>query len=66
MWVAFATNCRFIVGFIIGPRKQYVADELVELIDKSIQEPQRDYLRNLAFIVISIGYLDLENQEFTE
>ena len=28
MWVAFATNCRLIVAFIIGPRKQYVANEL--------------------------------------
>lgn len=38
MWVAFATNCRLIVGFVIGPRKQYVADELVELVDKRISE----------------------------
>ncbi len=31
-WVAFATSCRLIVAFAIGPRKQYVADELVELM----------------------------------
>jgi len=38
MWVAFAPSCRLIVAFIIGPRKQYVADELLELIYKCLSE----------------------------
>ena len=29
MWVAFAPECRLIVAFVIGPRKQYVANELL-------------------------------------
>ena len=29
MWVAFAPDSRLIVAFTIGPRKQYIADELV-------------------------------------
>ena len=32
MWVAFVPGCRLILDFIIGPRKQYVADKLVELV----------------------------------
>jgi IS1 family transposase len=32
MWVAFAPGCRLILDFVIGPRKQYVADKLVELV----------------------------------
>ena len=31
MWVAFAPDCRLIIAFTIGPRKQYVANELVRL-----------------------------------
>ena len=38
MWVAFATNCRLIVAFIIGPRKQYVANELVKLTAACLSE----------------------------
>lgn len=38
MWVAFAPNSRLIVAFIIGPRKQYVADELVKLTDDCLSE----------------------------
>jgi IS1 family transposase len=38
MWVAFAPSCRLIVTFSIGPRKQYVADELVESTVKCISE----------------------------
>jgi hypothetical protein len=30
MWIAFASSCRLIVAFAIGPRKQHVADELVK------------------------------------
>ena len=36
MWVAFAPDCRLIVSFVIGPRKQYVADKLVQLTAKRI------------------------------
>lgn len=32
MWVAFVPGCRLILDFVIGPRKQYVADKLVELV----------------------------------
>ena len=38
MWVAFAPECRLIVAFVIGPRKQYVADELLELTAKRLSE----------------------------
>ena len=38
MWVAFAPGCRLIVAFVIGPRKQYVADELVKLTAKRLSE----------------------------
>jgi IS1 family transposase len=36
MWVAFAPGCRLIIAFVIGPRKQYVADKLVELTAKCV------------------------------
>lgn len=38
MWVAFAPSIRLIVAFAIGPRKQYVADELVESTAKCLSE----------------------------
>jgi IS1 family transposase len=38
MWVAFATGCRLILDFVIGPRKQYVADKLVELVNKHLSD----------------------------
>jgi len=38
MWVAFAPGCRLIIAFVIGPRKQYVADELLELTAKCLSE----------------------------
>ena len=38
MWVAFAPSCRLIIAFVIGPRKQYVADELVRLVVKCISD----------------------------
>ena len=38
MWVAFAPECRLIVAFVIGPRKQYVANELLELTAKRLSE----------------------------
>ena len=38
MWVAFASVSRLIVAFTIGPRKQYVADELVKLTDDCLSE----------------------------
>ena len=37
MWVVFATGCRLIVDFVIGPRKQYVADKLLELVSKRLK-----------------------------
>lgn len=38
MWVAFAPSYRLIIAFVIGPRKQYVADELVALTAKCLSE----------------------------
>lgn len=38
MWVAFVPGCRLILDFVIGPRKQYVADKLVELIKEHLSE----------------------------
>ena len=38
MWVAFAPSCRLIVDFIIGPRKQYVADTLLDLVSKRLSK----------------------------
>ena len=35
MWVAFAPSCRLIVDFIIGPRKQYIADRLLDVNSKA-------------------------------
>jgi len=36
MWVAFAPDSRLIVSFVIGPRKQYVANQLVKLTADSL------------------------------
>ena len=36
MWTAFAPDSRLIVSFIIGPRKQYVANKLVKLTAVSL------------------------------
>ena len=38
MWVAFSPGCRLIVALVIGARKQYVADELLELTTKCLSE----------------------------
>jgi IS1 family transposase len=38
MWVSFAPQFKLIIDFIIGPRKQCVADELVEVTDKHLSE----------------------------
>ena len=38
MLVAFAPGCRLILDFVIGPRKQYVADKLVELVSKHLSD----------------------------
>lgn len=38
LWVAFAPECRLIVAFVVGLRKQYVANELLELTVKSLSE----------------------------
>lgn len=36
MWISFAPQSRLIIDFTIGPRKQYVANRLVELTDKCL------------------------------
>jgi IS1 family transposase len=38
MWVSFVPESRLIVDFIIGPRKQYVSDELIEVTDKHLSD----------------------------
>jgi transposase-like protein len=38
IWVAFVPGCRLILDFVIGPRKQYVADKLVELVNKHLSD----------------------------
>jgi IS1 family transposase len=38
MWVAFAPGCRLILDFVIGPRKQYVANKLVELVNTHLSD----------------------------
>ena len=38
MWISFAPESRLIIDFIIGPRKQYVADELIEATDKHLSD----------------------------
>ena len=38
MWIAFVPSWRLIVAFAIGPRKQYVADELVKATAKCLSE----------------------------
>ena len=38
MWIAFAPSWRLIVAFAIGPRKQYVADELLKSTAKCLSE----------------------------
>ncbi len=38
MWIAFAPKYRLIIAFVIGPRKQYVADKLVELVSKHLSD----------------------------
>ena len=36
MWVSFAPKSRLIIDFLLGPRKQYVADELIDATDKHL------------------------------
>jgi IS1 family transposase len=36
MWIAFVPGCRLILDFVIGPRKQYVADKLLELVNSHL------------------------------
>jgi hypothetical protein len=38
MWVAFVPSWRLILDFLIGPRKQYVADKLVESVKKHLSD----------------------------
>lgn len=38
LWISFASESRLIIDFTIGPRKQYVADRLVELTDKCLSK----------------------------
>jgi IS1 family transposase len=36
LWVSFAPKSRLIIDFVLGPRKQYVADDLINATDKHL------------------------------
>jgi len=38
MWVSFAPECRLIIDFTLGPKKQYVAEELIKTTDKHLSD----------------------------
>ena len=38
MWVSFAPKSKLIIDFILGPRKQYLADELIKVTDKHLSD----------------------------
>ncbi len=38
MWLSFAPESRLIIDFVLGPRKQYVADTLIEATDKHLSD----------------------------
>ena len=38
MWLSFAPESRLIIDFVLGPRKQYVADALIEATDKHLSD----------------------------
>jgi hypothetical protein len=38
MWISFAPESRLILDFILGPRKQFVADELIKTTDKHLSD----------------------------
>jgi len=44
MWISFASNSRLIIAFTIGPRKQYVANELVKLTDDCLSKDKPIYV----------------------
>jgi hypothetical protein len=38
MWISFAPEYRLIIDFVLGPRKQYVADELIKNTDEHLSD----------------------------
>ena len=38
MWLGFVPESRLIIDFVLGPRKQYVADTLIEATDKHLSD----------------------------
>ena len=38
MWVSFAHKPKLIIDLILGPRKQYLADELIKVTDKHLSD----------------------------
>ncbi|MEN6552223.1 MAG: hypothetical protein ABFC34_04975 [Methanobacterium sp.] len=38
MWISFALESRLIIDYVLGPRKQYVADALIETTDKHLSD----------------------------
>jgi hypothetical protein len=57
MWVSFAPESRLIVAFTIGPRKQYVANELVKLTDDCLSENKPVFVTDgLDFYKVALLY----------
>ena len=46
MWVSFAPESRLIIDFIIGPRKQYVANELIEVTDNHLSDSKPIFIKD--------------------
>jgi len=44
MWVSFVPESRLIADFLIGPRKQCVADELIEVTDKHLSDSKPTFI----------------------
>jgi IS1 family transposase len=65
LWVAFAPECRLIVAFVIGPRKQYVADELLRITAKRLSESRPLFVSDgLKFYIKAILKKFGELEEF--
>ena len=56
MWVAFVPGCRLILDFVIGPRKQYVADKLVESVNKHLSDKIPVFVTQYQNIVMNVKF----------
>ncbi len=46
LWVSFAPESRLIIDFVLGPGKQYVADELIKVTDKHLSDSKPLFITN--------------------